>query len=388
MPLHSLKIPCRKAFDARVETWIRPPKKLDSDVANDLANIMGKELYAVYANQLKIEAVVKEPEPENMKQQAVTIREQNGKMIVKVVISAQFGSKWEGEVTIPISYTAEQFLAATEEESGVKVKSYTVSFNGRLLRSENVLYHIGVRDGKKVVLIPMGNVPNFRPNWSLRQSDAVVFKMEERHKNVKLSDSTQNLMKGSLGKKLYSTIENTFNIVDKDWIDPNEDEKTRRARELKAKKVADAQFERTDIYKQTWEQKPHANYKKRSLRPLAGFTTDQAKLARASRPLQNYEDAMKTSNTLALMGKHDPAVPKLDSLKQWYAAYGESDSFFKAGADPALDKTGKFTAPRASGDGFTDTNPLGVMSRFEQSRRSYGKDRSQVVYYKKGNLAQ
>lgn len=377
----------RRAFNARVETWIRPPKKLDADVANDLASLMGRELYAVYANQLKIEAIAKEPEAENMKQQAVNIREQNKKMLVKVVISAQFGSKWEGDVEIPVSTTAEEFLAATEEISGVKLKAYTVSFNGRLLRRENVLFHIGVRDGKKVVLIPMGSTLNDRPAWSLRQSEQVPFKMEERHKNIKLSESTQNLMKGSLGKKLYNTIDTTFNIVDKDWIDPNESDKARRARELKAKKVADAQFDRTDIYQQTWESKPHAQYKKRNLRPLAGFTTDQAKLARASRPLQNFEESMAKSNQLALMGKHDPAVPKLDSLKQWYAAYGEPNSFFKAGVDASLDATGKFTASRTEGDGFTDLNPLGVMSRFEQSRRSYGKDRSQVVFYKKGNLA-
>jgi len=87
-----------KAFSERVETWIRPPKRLDSDLANDLARLMGKDLYAVYANQLSIEAVEREPEAENMKFQAVQTRENNGKMLLQVVISAQFGSKWEGEV--------------------------------------------------------------------------------------------------------------------------------------------------------------------------------------------------------------------------------------------------------------------------------------------------
>jgi len=48
------------------------------------------------------------------------------------------------------SCTAKSFLEQVEEESKHKVKSYTVSFNGRLLRAENVLYDIGIRDGQKV----------------------------------------------------------------------------------------------------------------------------------------------------------------------------------------------------------------------------------------------
>lgn len=89
-----------REFGERVETWLRPPKRLDSDLANDLARLMGKDLYAVYANQLSIEAVEREPEAENMKFQAVQTRENNGKMLLRVVISAQFGSKWEGEVRL------------------------------------------------------------------------------------------------------------------------------------------------------------------------------------------------------------------------------------------------------------------------------------------------
>ena len=115
-----------------------------------------------------------------MKFQAVQIRENNGKMLVKAVISAQFGSKWEGEVywpgpvvdhppefsrTHPASHrlqvtiknecTAGDFLKIVEEESQLKCKSYSVSFNGRLLRPENILYDIGIRDGKKVTTIPI-----------------------------------------------------------------------------------------------------------------------------------------------------------------------------------------------------------------------------------------
>merc|ERR1712196_620025 len=106
---------------------------------------------------------------------------------------------WQGEVEVPIQTTAAEFIAACEEASGLKLKSYTVSFNGRLLTADNTLFDVGVRDAKKVVLIPLGKALNYRPNWSVRQSDAVVAKMEERHKKLKLSNSTQNLMRGSLG---------------------------------------------------------------------------------------------------------------------------------------------------------------------------------------------
>lgn len=54
------------------------------------------------------------------------------------------------QVIVKNDCTAKQFLAQVEEESTHKVKSYTVSFNGRLLRHENVLYDIGIRDGQKV----------------------------------------------------------------------------------------------------------------------------------------------------------------------------------------------------------------------------------------------
>ena len=73
------------------------------------------------------------------------------------------------------------------------------------------------------------------------------------------------------------------------------------------------------------------------------------------------------------MGKPDPTVPRLDSLKQWHAAYGNADSFFKAGADPALDQTakldgGKTIAGRDSKNEceFIDKNPLGVMSNLDR----------------------
>lgn len=240
----------------------------------------------------------------------------------------------------------------------------------------------------------MGSVPNFRPHWSLRQSKEVVFKMEERHKKLKLSDSTVNLMKDTLGKKLFNTIDTSFNIVDKFAIDPDETHKQRAARELKEKRIKDAEFERTDIYGACFDERPKAQYKHRTLRPLAGFTTDAAKFSRAARPLQNYEEAMADSTQKALMGKPDPTVPRLDSLKQWHQAYGNAESFFKTGADPALDQTTKLEGGKTIAGRdlrteceFLDKNPLGVMSRFEQSRRSYGKERSQVVKYKKGNLA-
>lgn len=356
--------------------------ELNADLADDLAHLMGKDNYAVYANQLGIQALPREEEPENMRPQAVMLRENNGRMLVRVVVSAQYGSKWQGEVEVSIKSTAEQFIVQCEEASGLKLKAYTVSFNGRLLTNENVLYHIGVRDAKKVVLIPMGNTLNFRPNWSVRQTDAVTAVMEERHKKLKLSDSTQNLLRTNLGKQLYKTLDTSFNIVDKDAVDPDEDEKTRRARELKEKKMKDAEFERTDMYKLLFQDRPGAQYQKRNLRPLAGFTTDQAKLARASRPLQNYEESMAKSTQLALMAKPDPAVPRLDSLKAWFNAYGESENFFKAGVDPAKDTTGKPTE-----HGFINLKPHGVMSRFERSRRTYGKERSQAVTLRRGNLA-
>jgi len=372
----------RNKFDARVETWLRPPMRMDSDLADDLVHIMGKDLYAVYANQINVEAVSRGAEPENMRPQAVMLRENNGRMLVRTVVSAQFGSKWEGEVEIPVGATAAQFITQCEEQSGLKLKAYTVSFNGRLLTDENTLYDVGVRDAKKVVLIPMGKTLNSRPNWSVRQSDAVVAKMEERHKKLKLSNSTQNLMKSSLGRDLYKTLDTSFKIVDKDEIDPDEDEKTRRARELKEKRMKDAEFERTNVYGATWNDRPGAQYKRRNLRPLAGFTTDQAKMARASRPLQNFEESMTKSTQLALMGKPDASVPRLDSLKQWFNAYGESENFFKGGNDPLKDTTGKATA-----HGFVDKKAHGVMSRFEQSRRMYGKERSHAVTLKTGNLA-
>jgi len=218
--------------------------------------------------------------------------------------------------------------------------------------------------------------------------------MEERHKKLKLSESTVSLMKDTLGKKLFNTIDTSFNIVDKFAIDPDETVKQRAARELKDKRMKDAEFERTDIYAACYEERPKAEYKRRSLRPLAGYTTDAAKLSRASRPLQNYEQSMAESTQKALMGKPDSTVPRLDSLKQWHQAYGNAESFFKAGADPGLDQTAKLDGGRTIGgrsllsdSEFIDKNPLGVMSRFEQSRRSNGKDRSQVVYFKKGNLA-
>jgi len=372
----------RRAFDARVETWLRPPKVMDSDLADELASVMGKDLYALYTKQLNINAVARAPEPENMLPQAVMLRENNGKMLLHVVVSAQFGSKWEGDVTLDITDNAEKFLEHCQEVSGLKLASYTVSFNGRLLTPENVLHTIGVRDGNQVVLLPMGQALNYRPNWSVRQTDAVVAKMEERHKKLKLSASTQNLMRESLGRELYRTIDSEFKIIDKDAIDPDEDDKTRRARELKEKKMKDAEFERTNLYGHTWGERPKAEYQRRELRPLAGFCTEQAKLSRASRPLQNYEEAMKTSTMLALQGKTDPVAPRLDSLKQWFAAYGESENFFKAGNNPTTDTVGKATE-----FGFINCKPLGVMSRFERSRRTYGKDRSQAVTLKRGNLA-
>lgn len=372
----------RAKFDARVETWLRPPVQMKADLADDLATIMGKDLYALYAKQMNMEAVEKCPEPENMLPQAVLLRENNGRMLVRTVVSAGYGSKWEGDVEVPMTVSSAEFLAECEEQSGLKLKSYTVSFNGRLLTPQNSLYDVGVRDAKKVVILPMGKPLNYRPNWSVRQTEEVAVKMEERHKKMKLSNSTQNLMKGSLGRDLYKTLDTTFNIMDKDEIDPNEDPKMKAARQLKEKKMKDAEFERTDMYDATWEDRPHAEYKKRSLRPLAGFCTDQAKMARASRPLQNYEESMAKSTQMALMGKPDPAVPRLDSLKQWFAAYGESDNFFKAGQDPQKDMTGSLTST-----GFINKKPSGVMSRYERSSRRYGKERSNAVTLKTGNLA-
>lgn len=370
-------------FSKRVDTWIRPPQKMDSELADEMAAIMGKDLYALYAGQIGIEAVQREPEPDNMHHTAIILRENNGKMLIRVIVSAQFGSKWEGEVTVATQVNAGEFLGACEEASGLKLGGYLVSYNGRLLTKENGLFEVGVRDGKKIVLLPTGKALNYRPNWSVRQTDQVAVKMEERHKKVLLSGSTQELIKDNLGKDLYKTFDGTYKIVDKAEIDPEEDPKTRAARELKEKRMAEADaIEHTNMYSKTWGEKPEAEYKRRNLKPLAGFCQDKAKMARARRPLQNYEESMKESTTLALMGKHDKAVPRLDSLKQWFATYGESENFFKSGNDPLKDTVGTKTE-----FGFINRKPQGVMSKFEQSSKRVGKEKSRTSAMKKGNVA-
>jgi len=370
-----------KAFGERVDTWLKPPTKMDSELSDELASVMGKDLYAVYARQLQVEAVKRPADPESMAPQAVFLRQNNGKMLVRVSVSSTYGSKWTGDVICDIQDDADKFIARCEEESALALKSYTISFNGRLLTGENVLHNVGVRDGKQVFLLPMGKGLNYRPNWSVRQTDAVVAKMEERDKKLKLSGSTQNLMRESLGRDLYNTLDTSFAIVDKNAVDPDEDEKTRRARELKEKKMADAEFVRTDLYDKTWGERPKAMYKKRTLRPLAGFCTDQAKIARASRPLQNYEVSMKESTSKALQGKPDSSVPHVDTLAQWFNTYGESNNFFKGTVQPGEKDC------RQTMYGFVDKKAQGTMSSFERSRRSYGKVRSQAVSLRKGNLA-
>merc|ERR1711907_836585 len=61
-------------------------------------------------------------------------------------------------------------------------------------------------------------------------------------------------------------------------------------------------------------------YKARKLAPLCDWTSDKAKMARASRPLQNHEQALKESMNTTLMGKKDPTVPAVNSFAEWFSA--------------------------------------------------------------------
>ena len=114
--------------------------------------------------------------------------------------------------------------------------------------------------------------------------------------------------------------------------------------------------------------------------PLCDWTTEQAKVKHASRPLRNYSDAMGESMKKSLMGKKDPTVPVINNMAEWFNTYGQSENFFSA--DSGMDTTGG----RDTMYGFVDKKAQGIMSRFERSSRRYGKERSQAVGYKKGGL--
>jgi len=190
----------RNQFDKRVETWIHPAHGLDVNLANDLANKMGRETYATYADVLNIQVKERAPDPAYMNPQAIQQRAAAGRMLLLTAVSAQYGSKWEGEVTVPVKADAADFLKCCEETSGLVLKGYTISYNGRLLQSLNSLYDVGLRDGYKVVLLPMKKGINARPHWSVRQTEAVTFKMEDRHKKLRVTDQTQSEIKELLGK--------------------------------------------------------------------------------------------------------------------------------------------------------------------------------------------
>jgi len=99
-----------------------------------------------------------------------------------------------------------------------------------------------------------------------------------------------------------------------------------------------------------------------------------------SRPFRNYEASMKESMKSSLMGKKDSVVPPVSNFAEWFSTYGQSENFFKS--DSGLDTTGG----KDTMYGFVDKKAQGVMSRFERSRRTYGKERSQAVTIRKGGL--
>eukprot|EP00658_Telonema_sp_P-2_P073151 TRINITY_DN6219_c0_g1_i1.p1 TRINITY_DN6219_c0_g1~~TRINITY_DN6219_c0_g1_i1.p1 ORF type:complete len:243 (+),score=70.48 TRINITY_DN6219_c0_g1_i1:182-910(+) len=240
------------------------------------------------------------------------------------------------------------------------------------------MYDIGLRDGYKVVLLPMKAGINARPHWSVRQKEAVTFKMEDRHKKLRVTDKTQAELKEMLGKDLFAAYEiSGLTMHDpKDSVD---------AVEAKNKALAAAKAKNTkpraNVYKHLWGDREAPKYKRREVQPLCDWTTEAAKIKHESRPLRNFDQSLKESMSKSLMGKNDTTLPAVSSFKEWFSTYGQSDNFFKSGT-AGLDDTGG----RETMYGYVDKKATGIMSRFERSRRMYGKDRSNAVSLRKGGL--
>jgi len=364
----------RKEFQRRVDDWIHPTCNVNVDLANDLAKKMGRDAYATYVDALNVQVVERVPDPEYLSTQAVQQRVAAGKMLAEVAVSAQYGSKWEGQVVFPTKASAAECIKACEDASGLVLSGYCVSYNGRLLQDKNVLYDVGIRDSYKLVLLPIVKGMNGRPNWSVRQSEPVTAKMESRHKKFAVSDKTQNELKELLGKNygVYEaggiSMHDPMEFVDKDSAD--------------YKKRNPVVAPRAQIYKHIFDERPQAKYPGKELAPLCSWTNDKAKLARASRPLQKYEKSMAKSMKTTLMGQTDPVVPAVSSFKEWFSTYGQSDNFFKSGS--GMDQTGG----RDTMYGYCDKKAVGVMSRFEKSRKMVGSEKSLTVGCRKGNVAQ
>ena len=195
-----------------------------------------------------------------MNPQAVQQRAAAGKMLIEVIVSAQYGSKWEGPVTVPLRITSDEFITACESSSGLSLKGYVISYNGRLLRSINVLYDIGLRDGYQVVLLPMKQGLFRRPPWSVRQSEQVAYILPERARKLKVTEQTQQELLDFLGKDLVAA----YQISGLTMHDPQEllkdDPEAQRAQEL-AKAKARHIKPREDIYKTIWQEKAKPKYK-------------------------------------------------------------------------------------------------------------------------------
>ena len=363
----------RRVFQRRVDEWIHPTCNMDVDLANQLAKKMGRDAYATYIDALNVQVKERTPDPVYLTPQAVQQRVAAGKMLVEVAVSAQYGSKWEGQVIFPTRGDATACIKACEDLSSLQLSGYVVSYNGRLLQPTNILYDLGIRDGYKIVLLPIVKGMNGRPNWSVRQSEPVAPVMESRHKKLAVTDKTQNELKELLGKN-YAVYENLgmslhdpMEFVDKESAD--------------YKKRNPVVAPRDNIYKHVHEEQPQAKYQGKELAPLCSWTNDKAKMARAGRPLQKYEKSMAVSMKKTLMGQKDPAVPAVSSFKEWFSTYGQSDNFFKT--DSGKDQTGG----KDTLYGYCDKKALGVMSKFEKSRKMVGSEKSLSVGFRKGNIA-
>eukprot|EP00657_Telonema_sp_P-1_P011107 TRINITY_DN5934_c0_g1_i1.p1 TRINITY_DN5934_c0_g1~~TRINITY_DN5934_c0_g1_i1.p1 ORF type:complete len:127 (-),score=50.91 TRINITY_DN5934_c0_g1_i1:38-418(-) len=97
---------------------------------------MGRDTYATYADTLNVQVIDRKADPAYMNPQVIQQRTAAGKMLLECAVSAQYGSKWEGQVTIPVTADTAQFVTAAEEASGLVLQGYTISYNCLLYTSD------------------------------------------------------------------------------------------------------------------------------------------------------------------------------------------------------------------------------------------------------------
>ena len=174
----------------------------------------------------------------------------------------------EGHVDVFSQGMRNHFRAAAKRVRDVIQRAVTAGWES------NVLHDVGLRDGYKVVLLPMKAGLAKRPQWSVRQTEAVAYLLPERTSRLKLTEKTQEELLQFLGKANFEA----YNISGLTMADPRSLlDKKELARAQKLDRTRAQLTERVDMYAHTWGEKPKPNYKRKELAPLCDWTSDKPK---------------------------------------------------------------------------------------------------------------